>query len=109
MMSYMPLGESRALSFGSLDFPVTWPVIAFATAAIGLLVLVFVSIVITPRHGARHAHVPRHAKADTASITEARDTVNGVAGDSLVYSPSRHHVPAEAGPRKFHAERFARN
>ncbi len=85
MVSYAPLGGSHALSFGTSDFPASWPVITFAAAAIILLALVFFSIVaLVPRNDGRHAHAPRHAKAETTSAGETRGIVNSIVGDGSV-------------------------
>ena len=98
MTTHTPLGGNQALSLGLPDFSASWPVIAFAAGAIILFALAAVlMIAFMPRHGARHAHGPRHAKPETTSMGRKQRIAAGVLGDGQVL-PQARSIAVETRP-----------
>jgi hypothetical protein len=71
MMTYTPLGGKQVLSLGIPHFSASWPVIGSISGAVILVALVAALLIaFMPRHGARHAYGPRHARPENMSANE---------------------------------------
>ncbi len=67
MMSHTLLGGSQALSYGTFHL-LQWPALVLAVTVLIIVFFILASIVpLSPKHEARHAHEPRHAKVGTPS------------------------------------------
>jgi hypothetical protein len=109
MTAYMPLGEKQAAALGLPNFSASWPVIAFAAGGIIVLALtVALVIAFAPRHGARHAHGPRHAKPETTPANGKQGIGTGVLGNGPALPPALQPFAAEARPDNSVLDRWAR-
>ncbi len=106
MMTYTPLAGKQALPLGMPGFSASWQIIIFAVSAIILLALVIALIIaFTPKHGARHAHGPRHAKAET---THAGSKRLGALGDGPAFPQARRPIAMETRPGNSSSNWWAR-
>jgi hypothetical protein len=99
MTAYTPLGGKHALSLGLPHFSASWPVIGSIVGAIILVALVAtLAIAFVPRHGARHAYGPRHARPESPSANEDQRAVTGAFKDGPVFPQALQPIAMETRP-----------
>jgi hypothetical protein len=108
MMAYTPLGGKQGLSLGLPHFSASWPVIGTIAGAIIMVALVAALLfAFVPRHGARHAYGPRHARPENISADKRQRAVTGALKDGPVFPQSLPSIAVETRPDNSGLPRWA--